>query len=288
LNNLFFVKFVTNRVICSLMVKFTVLIAVYEKENPDFLKLALESIWFQQTLKPSEIVLVCDGPLTRELDKVINVFKLNAPLKVLKLEKNYGLGNALSKGLYICSNELVIRMDSDDISAPDRFEKQLKYMTEHPEIDISGTNIAEFKESIHKICSHRRLPSQPDELLRFAKTRNPLNHMTVIFHKTSIINAGNYQPFHGYEDYYLWIRMLQNGSLIGNIPENLVFARIGNNMHSRRRGVKLFNQELKLLRELVRIRFLTNREYYKNLLFRAFPRLLPVWGIRIVYKILHR
>ena len=270
------------------MIKFSVLIAVYEKENPDFLKLALESIWFKQTLQPSEIVLICDGPLTRELDQVINVFKLKAPLKLFKLEMNDGLGNALSKGLIICSNELVVRMDSDDISAPDRFEKQVKYMIDHPEIDISGTNIAEFKETIDKICSYRRLPSQPDELLHFAKRRNPLNHMTVAFRKTAVINAGNYQPFHGYEDYYLWIRMLQNGSLIGNIPENLVFARIGNNMHFRRRGIKLFNQELKLLRELVQIRFITKGEYYENLLLRALPRLFPVWGIKIVYRILHR
>jgi glycosyltransferase involved in cell wall biosynthesis len=270
------------------MIKFSVLIAVYEKENPDFLKLALESIWFQQTLQPSEIVLVCDGQLTSELNQVIDVFKLNAPLQVFKLDKNRGLGNALAQGLNICSNELVVRMDSDDISAPDRFEKQLKYMTDHPEIDVSGTNIAEFTGSIDEICSYRRLPSQLDEILQFAKKRNPLNHMTVIFRKTAVMNAGNYQPFYGYEDYYLWIRMLQNRSLIGNIPENLVFARIGNNMHSRRRGIKLFNQELKLLREFVRIRFLTNGEYYKNLLLRAFPRLFPVWGIRIVYKILHR
>jgi glycosyltransferase involved in cell wall biosynthesis len=270
------------------MIKFSVLIAVYKKENPEFLRLALDSIWLHQTLQPSEIVLVCDGLLTKELDQVINVFQLNAPLKLLKFEKNHGLGNALAKGLNICSNELVVRMDSDDVSAPDRFEKQVKYMTEHPEIDISGTNIAEFKESVDKICSYRRLPSQPDELFHFAKRRNPLNHMTVVFRKTAVIKAGNYLPFYGYEDYYLWIRMLQNGSLIGNIPENLVFARIGNNMHFRRRGIKLFNQELRLLRELVQIRFITKGEYYKNMIFRALPRLFPVWGIKIVYRILHR
>ena len=228
---------------------FSVLIAVYQKENPDFLKLALESIWFQQTLQPSEIVLVCDGPLTEELNQVIEVFKLSAPLKVCTLNKNSGLGFALSEGLDLCSNEIIARMDSDDISVPDRFEKQIKFMTNHPEIDISGTNIAEFKESTDKICSYRRLPSRFNDIIQFAKRRNPLNHMTVIFRKTAVMNAGNYQPFYGYEDYYLWIRMLQNGSIIGNIPENLVLARIGNRMHSRRQGFKLFRQELKLLRE---------------------------------------
>ncbi len=270
------------------MIDFSVLISVYHKENPEYLKASLESIWNKQSLRPSEIVLVKDGILTSELDKIIEQFKTIAPLKVLEMDQNNGLGIALAKGLNICSNELVARMDSDDISASDRFEKQVNYMTEHPEIDISGSNIAEFQKSIGKIRSYRRLPSNPHEISRFAKKRNPLNHMTVIFRKKAVINAGNYLAFHGYEDYYLWIRMLQKGSLIGNIPEILVFARIGNNMHSRRRGLKLFHQEIKLLNELARIHFLTSVEFYKNLIYRAVPRLLPVWGIKIVYKILHR
>jgi len=270
------------------LIKFSVLISVYHKENPDFFRLALESIWFHQTLKPSEIILVCDGPLTKELDHVIEIFGLSAPLKVCSLEKNSGLGIALQKGLSICSNELIARMDSDDISVPERFEKQVQYMTDHPETDIAGANIAEFKKSPDKICSHRRLPYKSDELICFAKKRNPLNHMTVVFKKTAVIEAGNYQPFHGYEDYHLWIRMLQKGSVIVNIPEDLVLVRIGNKMHSRRNGIKLFKQELKLLKELERINFLTNRGYYQNLLFRAFPRLLPVWGIKILYKVLHK
>ena len=270
------------------MINFSVLISVYDKEKPEYLKASLQSIWDTQTLRPSEIVLVKDGILTSELDEIIDKFQTISPLKVLKLNHNNGLGIALAKGLNICSNELVARMDSDDISAPDRFEKQLKYMTEHPEIDISGTDIAEFQKSVDQIRSFRRLPSGSHEIYRFAKKRNPLNHMTVIFRKTAVVNAGNYLPFHGYEDYYLWIRMLQKGSLIGNIPEILVFARIGNNMHSRRRGLKLFNQEVKLLHELARINFLNNMEFCKSLIYRALPRLFPVWGIRIVYKILHR
>ena len=270
------------------MTNFSVLIAVYHKENPEFLRLALESIWLKQTVRPSEIVLVCDGLLTNDLDKVVSNFQTTAPLRVLKLDENKGLGTALSRGLSICSNELVARMDSDDISVSERFEKQLKFMNEHPEIDISGTNIAEFQESIDKICSFRRLPYRSDDIRVFAKRRNPLNHMTVMFRKTAVLKAGNYHPFHGYEDYYLWIRMMKSGSLFGNIPENLVFARIGNNMHSRRRGFRLFNQEIKLLRELVRMDFLSNTEYLQNIIIRAFPRLFPVWGIKLVYKVLHR
>lgn len=270
------------------MINFSVLISVYQKERPEYLRLALESIWDHQTLKPSEIVLVCDGPLTGELDREIEWFSRKAPLKIVRLPKNEGLGNALKKGLAICSNELVARMDSDDIAVPVRFEKQIRFMEENPGICISGSNIAEFIETTSNICSYRRLPSTSEEIVRFAKKRNPLNHVTVIFRKSAVIDAGNYMAFHGYEDYYLWIRMLQNHAAISNIPENLVYARIGNNMYSRRRGLKLFIQELKLLRQLVRIQFLSQGEFCRNLFFRAFPRLLPVSGIKLIYRILHK
>ncbi len=270
------------------MPPFSVLISVYHKENPEYLRLALESIWFQQTLKPSEIVLVCDGPLTEVLYEVIRIFKVDAPLKVYNLEKHSGLGVALSKGLDICSNELIARMDGDDISIPERFEKQIGYLSEHPGIDILGAGIAEFKTSSEHICSFRRLPLEFEELIFFAKRRNPLNHVTVVFRKSAVMKAGNYQSFNGYEDYHLWVRMLMKGSVIANIPENLVLVRIGNKMYSRRHGLKLFIQELKLLKEFLDIKFFSYADYLKNLIFRAIPRLFPLWGIKLVYKILHR
>lgn len=267
---------------------FSVLIAVYDKENPEYFKDALESIWNKQTLRPSEIVLVEDGNLTPELDLVVDQFNEIAPLKIFKLEKNVGLGHALAKGLNLCSNELVARMDSDDISCPDRFEKQISLMATHPELDISGTNIAEFHNQTDTVCSHRRLPSQFADIKNFAKKRNPLNHMTVVFKKSAVISAGNYHPFFGYEDYYLWIRMLQNGSVIGNIAEDLVFARVGNDLFARRHGIRFFRQELRLQKKLLRMNFLNHWEYFRNVIFRALPRLFPVWGLKLVYKFLHK
>ena len=267
---------------------FSVLISVYDKEKPEYLKVALASIWNQQTLRPSEIVLVKDGILTPELDEVIDQFQSIAPLKFCALDQNVGLGRALAKGLRLCSNELVARMDSDDISCNDRFEKQILLMTEHPEIDISGTNIAEFHNQGDKVCSHRRLPSQFSDIRRFAKRRNPLNHMSVLFKKSTVIDAGNYQPFFGYEDYYLWVRMLRNGSIIRNIPEDLVMARVGNNMFARRHGIRFFRQELRLQKELLQMNFINQWEYFRNIFLRAFPRLFPVWGLKLVYKFLHK
>ena len=266
---------------------FSVLISVYSLEKPENLQSALTSIWDHQTLQPSEIVLVKDGPLTAALDEVIDRHKKSAPIKIISLDRNYGLGYALAHGLEYCSNELVARMDSDDLSEPDRFEKQIKMMTDHPELDITGTNIAEFTGSPQNIRSHRRLPSKFPEIQKFAKKRNPLNHMTVVFKKSAVLSAGNYQPFFGYEDYYLWIRMLKNGSKIANIPEDLVLARVGDDMFARRCGKRYFRQELKLERELFNIGFLNHYEYGRNLFLRALPRLFPVWGVKLVYKILH-
>jgi glycosyltransferase involved in cell wall biosynthesis len=267
---------------------FSVLMSVYDKEKPEHLKAALESIWNTQTLLPSEIILVEDGVLTSELDEVIHQFQSIAPLKICKLDKNVGLGHALAKGLNLCSNELVARMDSDDISSSDRFEKQIRQMIDHPELDILGTNIAEFNIHKDKICSKRRLPSQLSEIKSFAKIRNPLNHVTVLFKKSAVIRAGNYKPFIGYEDYYLWIRMLQKGSKFGNISEDLVFVRVGNNMFARRHGMQFFKLELKLQKELLRIDFLNNWEYLRNIFLRALPRLFPVWGLKLVYKFLRK
>ncbi len=251
------------------------------------LRVALESIWDKQIIKPSEIVLVKDGPLTEELDKVVDQFKKKAPLKVISLEQNHGLGYALAYGLNYCSQELVARMDSDDLSKPDRFEKQISFMKEHPEVDIVGTNIEEFDHHPTEIRSHRRLPSTFSKLKLFSKKRSPFNHMTVVFKKTAVLEAGNYQPFHVYEDYYLWVRMIQNGAQMANIPEYLVTARLDDSQLVRRHGSYIFQQEVKLQKEMLQLHFINKWEYFRNLVLRAYPRLLPFWVLKIIYKVLH-
>ena len=266
-------------------VDFSVLISVYSKENPDYLREALSSIWEEQSLRPIEIVLVKDGPLTDDLEKIISDFGQIAPLKILSLESNSGLGISLAKGLGLCSCGLVARMDSDDISFPDRFEKQIKFMVEHPEIDVLGTNIAEFVTIKTNVVSYRKLPIKYSDIKHFAKKRNPLNHMTVMFRKETILKYGNYLTFYGYEDYYLWVRLLLQNVTIVNLPEALVYARI-NNIYSKRRGIKLFIIEFKLQKKFLSLGFTNQFNFVYNIIFRAFPRLLPIEGLRIVYKFL--
>ena len=269
-------------------VSFSVLIAVYHKENPGHFQLALRSIWNNQQLKPTEIVLMEDGPLSDELKTVIEDFAQEAPLKIIAFEQNRGLGVVLAEGVHHCSNDWIARMDSDDIATPERFLRQIDFIQKNPDIDIVGSSIAEFQNTPEIITSYRCLPSATATIGAFAKRRNPLNHMTVIFRKQAVIDAGNYQPFIGYEDYLLWVRMLMNGAKMANISEPLVWARIGNNMFARRHGLKFFKQEIKLQKKLKDMAFLTHGEYLENIILRAFPRLLPEWGIKLVYKFLRK
>ena len=260
---------------------FSVLMSVYKKESPEFLGQALLSIWDNQSLKPSEIVLVLDGPLTQQLEDVIKEFSKAAPVNLLKLPKNMGLGIALAKGLEECSNDLVARMDSDDIAYADRFNKQVEFMKANPDIAFSSGYIAEFKVSTENISGIRKVPCTFERIVRFARF---MNHMAVVFRKEAVVDSGSYIDFQGYEDYYLWVRMLLKGYKAGNLPENLVYARIGNNMYSRRQGLHFFRQELKLQNTYYRLKFIGITSYLRNIILRALPRLLPVLFLKTIYK----
>jgi len=267
---------------------FSVLISIYHKENPDFFRQALRSIWNDQRLKPTEIVIVRDGPLTTELDAVISVFSLTAPVKLVTLAENQGLGVALAKGMEACSEAIVARMDSDDISVPERFEKQIQFLAENPEVAFISSYIAEFSTDLNEVVSIKAVPGSHQEIMQFSRTRSPMNHMAVMFRKQAVIDAGNYQPFRGYEDYFLWVRMLVKGYKAANIKENLVYGRIGNNMLSRRKGLVFFRQELRLQRAFYRLHFIDSRTYVINTVLRSASRLLPAFALGLVYKLLRK
>lgn len=267
---------------------FSVLIPVYYKENALFLKSALDSVWDNQTVKPFEFVLIKDGPLTAELDQVIEDFSVKAPVVIIKLPENKGLGIALEKGVRACTCDLIARMDSDDIARSDRFEKQVAFFTKHPGIDLVGSSIEEFHSVVGDLASRRVLPESSKDIERFARRRNPINHMSAMFRKNAVLEAGNYQECRGYEDYYLWSRMIMNGCKFYNIQESLIFARIGNGMLSRRQGIVFFNEEIKFQKSLHSIGFLTTWQFVTNLMMRAIPHLFPLWALKLVYKFLRK
>lgn len=218
--------------------KFSVLMSVYHKENPDFLRLSLESVW-NQTLRPDQIVLVKDGPLTPQLEAEIEAFSQVCPvLKLLPLPENVGLGKALNAGLEACDYSLVARMDTDDIALPHRFASQVAAFAEDPELDICGSHALEFEGTPDHVTAHKRVPITDQEIRRYARRRNPFNHPTVMYRKQAVLAAGSYQHALWFEDYYLWARMLANGCRACNIDDDLLYFRAGSDMFRRRGGLR--------------------------------------------------
>lgn len=255
----------------------------YCKDKPDELALALRSIWDEQTLKPNEIIIVKDGQLTAELDAVIEDFARNAPVKTVPLPQNRGLGLALAEGITHCTYDLIARMDGDDISLPDRFEKQVAFMKENPDITISGGQIQEFTETPENITGSREVPISDPEIKQLSKWRSPFNHVTVIFRKNAVVAAGNYQHFRYYEDYWLWVRMINNGNKTANLPEFLVKVRAGDNMIQRRRGWKFFKSEIRLAGEFRKLGYISTARMLWNIAARGTARLMPGWLLQNVY-----
>lgn len=201
------------------MLKFSVIVSIYKNNNPGQVRVALDSLP-QQTLLPYEIVIVADGPVSSELEQVVEDFEVNVeshnlPIKVnyQKYEQNEGLGEAMRKAALVAKGDYIARMDADDICLPDRFEKQMKCFEEDDNLSIVGGQISEFDGDIHHITGRRVVPAEHNEIAKFMRSRNGMNHMTVIIRKKDLLKAGNYQPFYLLEDHYLWVRMLQHGCM---------------------------------------------------------------------------
>lgn len=215
---------------------YSVLMSVYYKEKPEYLEESIDSI-INQSTKTNDFVIVCDGELTKELYTVLEEKKKKfEDINILQLDHNYGLGIALNKGLEICKNNLVARMDSDDISELNRCEEELNKFLEDDKLSIIGSDIIEFSDE-NTQSNHKTVPHSYEEILRYSKKRNPFNHMTVMFKKNVVQSAGGYQDMPFVEDYYLWARILKNGNYAENIDKPLVRARTGIGMINRRGGL---------------------------------------------------
>lgn len=226
---------------------FSVAISVYKSDDPKFFDRALFSITEMQTIKPDEIVLVVDGPVCEELNRVIEKYeRLYSIFHIIRLEKNGGLGNALKIAVESSKYDLIARMDSDDVSLPTRFEQQLRYFEEHPEVDIVGGDITEFIGDESNIVGKRVVPKSNEEIREYMRRRCAFNHMSVMYKRNAVQGAGGYQDWFCNEDYYLWIRMWLNHAVFANIGSILVNVRVGKEMYQRRGGWKYFKSEAKL------------------------------------------
>lgn len=268
--------------------QYSILMSVYYKDNPDWFKQAIESM-LNQTILSNDFVIVCDGPLTEELYKILNQFAQvpDNNIHVVQLEKNSGLGNALNVGLKNCKNEIVARMDSDDISKPDRCEKELIAIVEK-NVDIVSTGLEEFIGDISNIVGKRVLPEENAEILKYSKRRSPFNHACVMYKKTSVLMAGNYsEKFHYLEDYYLWVRMLMNKSVGANISESLYLVRTTEDMYKRRGGKNYAKTILEFNRWMKANKWISWKDYCFYALPHAFVCILPSKLLKIVYQVIH-
>ena len=264
---------------------YSVLMSVYYKENSEYLKQAIESIQ-AQTFPTDDFVLVCDGPLNQELDSVIKKKQqeMKNILNVVRLKKNAGLGNALNKGIQQCKNEFVARMDSDDISYPDRCEKQLMVFNTYPEISVCSGIVEEFATNPKVVESRRVPPETQEEIREFAKVRNPFNHPCVMYKKPDVEAVGSYKDFYLLEDYYLWVRMIMAGYQGYNLQEPLLHMRAGTDMYMRRGGLKYAKTQEKLFRFMKNNGFISKGQYIKNCVIRGESSLAPNWLRKFVFE----
>lgn len=225
------------------MKELSVLMSVYKNEKPEYMRKCFESL-LRQTVPATEWVIIEDGPLTNELYEILDEYQNRYPglIKRFPLEKNVGLGLALQFGVPKCSYELIARMDTDDICRDDRFEKQLLFMEQNPEVDVCGSHIKEFYDNINNIKSIREVPINDIDIKNYQRRRDGVNHVTVIFKKSAVMKAGNYQSCLLMEDTLLWINMILSGAVFGNVDDYLVYVRTGRDMFARRGGFQYFKK----------------------------------------------
>ncbi len=264
--------------------KFSVLMSLYYKERPEFLEECLLSLK-NQSCSPDEVVIVEDGVLTDGLYDCLKRWESILPIIRVEIKANVGLGRALNHGLQYCRNDIVARMDTDDICDFRRFEKQLS-MFEVSEIDVCGSWVSEFDTSADNITSYRKTPEKHDEILSISKFRNPLNHPAVMYRKSAVLDVGGYDDVLYFEDYHLWLKLIACEYRFYNIQEPLVSMRAGIGQLSRRGGVNYARLELAFLKRSQNEGIMGTRYAMRNALIRFPVRVLPMKTLGKVYKMI--
>lgn len=269
--------------------QFSVLLSTYKEDKPKCLYEALESI-FNQSIQPSQVVLVIDGEIIRKSRKVINEFidKYPEVINVVELPENKGLGNALNEGLKYCNYPLVARMDADDVSKYVRFEKQIEAFNKNPKLSVLGSYVEEFHMIPDDYNSIKKVPLKFEEIKKYALYRNPLNHPTAMFKKEDVLAVGSYKEINLFEDYYLWLRLLKANYQIENIPESLVYFKVGNDLIGRRHGWKYLVKEFNFLLKCRREELISAKSFFIQIFTRLPLRVFPKKILLLVYKFILR
>ena len=261
---------------------YSLLMSVYSREKAQFLRESVESV-FKQSVLPSEFVLVIDGPVGKELLSEIENLRQRFGIKTFELKENVGLAKALNFGLSKCQNEIVARMDSDDIAASDRMEKQLLLM-QRTGADIVSSAVIEFKESIKDADKQRIVPETHDEIIKFARRRNPFNHPAAVYKKSVIQSLGGYGDYEFFEDYELFARALSHGAKGANSSEPLVFMRAGAGMYKRRGGLSYVKKINRFYKQMRALGLCGIKEVFLCQIPRALVAIVPTKIRQIVYQ----
>ena len=262
---------------------FSLLVSVYDGDRPEHIRRAMRSAVDDQTVRPDQVVIVRDGPVRDELARCLDEVQETSPVPVtfVPLGQRGGLGPALDRGLAASWFDVVARMDADDVAMPHRFEVELPLISD---ADIVGAGLLEFTGDTDEIVGQRVPPTDPARIQRYARMHDPFNHPTVVYRRAAVLAAGGYGDLPLMEDYALFARMLQRGARAVNVPEPLVYYRVGPEAFKRRGGTGLLRSELRLQREFLRRGFTTPAEYLRNVAVRGGYRLIPWWLRRAVYR----
>jgi glycosyltransferase involved in cell wall biosynthesis len=265
---------------------FSLLMAVYAGDRPDFVRRAFCSSVHEQLRRPDEVVLVQDGPVSPELEATLVGLCAGAPVPVTRvhLTDNCGLASAMQAGLAACRYDVVARMDADDVSLPGRFAVQL------PEVeagaDLVGAALLEIGEDEHDVRGERIPPTTPALIARTARLHDPFNHPTVVYRRSAVAAAGGYEHLALMEDYWLFVRMIASGAKVANCAQPLVMYRVATGAYDRRGGLDLLRSELALQARFLRSGFVTRREYLRNVTVRGLYRLVPTAVRRPAYRLI--
>ena len=266
------------------MENYSVLMSLYNKEKPERLRQAIDSI-LAQSVAPNEIIIVKDGRLTPELSNILDEYSNKSELfNIVGYEENKGLGFALNYGLKHCRNELVARMDTDDIAKYDRCEKQLTIFAENPNMSLLGSSVDEFYINPCNIISQRVVPTDHKEIYNFAKRRSAFNHPTVMYKKSRVLNLGGYGNMRRNQDIDLFGRMLYSGLIAGNIEESLLLFRCDDNLAKRRKSWENTKSYIYTIKKFWKMGYSSFIDYAIVVIAQTFMFIIPVKLQHLIYK----
>lgn len=265
---------------------YSVLLTVYAKEKPEYFKDSLESI-VTQTKPTDDFVIVADGPLTIELEKVLSEYQKRFDyIHLVRLKENHGSGYASQEGLKYIKNEVLAKMDSDDISFPYRMEKELAKINEG--FDLVGGAIAEFEIDPSKISGIKRLPEKQEDIIKFSRRRNPICNVTVMYKKSLIEAVGGYSDLVVLEDYTLAVKLIQNGAKVTNLQEVMVNVRANKDQMVRRSDKTLLKNMKQLRKYMLRTGYISKFEYRRYNFETWLFCITPPFVKRFLYRVFLR